>query len=166
MAGGTLEDNSELEHFIAMLRFGFAVERLFEGGHALVNRGSALASHRSEAFDSLALRMCDIRRRLEADSGFIKELTTLLDSARSPNILVKQLGMEMHPAALADTSAWDKVYRRIVYRSDPVTVHAEPAPELRVGASSACRRLGPPACAIGERRCFCRGPRTSRRRRA
>lgn len=149
-----------------MLRFGFAVESQIEGGHALANRRSAFVSHRSEAFDSLALRMCEIRRRLEADSSFIKELATLLDSARSPKILVKQLGMEMHPVALAATSAWDKVYRKIVYRSDPVSVHAEPVPELRVGppprAGASGRQPAPSASAAAS----AVEPRASRRRRA
>ena len=50
--GEVLEDHAQLELVAAKMRFGFAVERRVEGGHALVNRRSALASHRCEAFDS------------------------------------------------------------------------------------------------------------------
>ena len=107
-----------------------------------MNRRSALASHRCEAFDSLALRMGEIRRQLEADPGFIKELATLLDAARSPKLLVHQLGMDAHPSLAEVRRAWDKMYRRVVYRSDPMTVHAEPLAALQVGPL-----LQPPAAA-------------------
>ena len=100
LAGSVLEDLPELELAIANMRCGFAVERRVEGGHALVNRRSALASRRSEAFDSLALRMLEIRQRLEADPGFIKELAMALARARSPKLRVRCHGMTAHPSPL------------------------------------------------------------------
>ena len=98
----------------------------------LVNRRSALASRRSEAFGSLALRMLGIRQRLEADPGFIKELAMALARARSPKLLVRCLGMTAHPSLCEVSNSWGKIHRRVVYRADATTVHAAPCRDLLV----------------------------------
>lgn len=127
MDGTPLEDLTELELFITKLKFGFAVERRIEGGHARITRRVAVGTHRNEVLDSLAVRTPEIKAKLEKDPGFIKELASILNTIRSPKLVTRQLGMALHPALVqaGNIHAWDKLYRRVVYRSDPLTVYGD-----------------------------------------
>jgi hypothetical protein len=93
-----LELLPDLEIFIAELRFAHGFERQIEGGHAVIQRRAAGARHRGEAWDSLALRMPELKRALEVDAHFLEHLAVFLQKARNPKMLVESLGLKEHPA--------------------------------------------------------------------
>ena len=131
--GVELELLPRLSHFIAELRFGFGCERRVEGGHAFIMRRAALARNRSEAWDSLALRMKEIQDILDKKPDFMEQLASYIAMSRSPRKLVKALKLDRHPALQAAADSWDKIYRRVVYHADQYTLYRSGRPVLHIG---------------------------------
>ena len=78
------------------------------------------------------MRMGELRQRLDEDPGFIKQLASCLDQARSPKRLARCLGMAEHPALRCSKHAWAKIFREVIYHADGMTVHKAPWLELPV----------------------------------
>ena len=119
---------------LVQFRFAQVVERRVEGGHARVLRRGRISSLRSEAYDSLAIRMPEIVSRLELDPGFLEQMAEVLDHGRSPKAMVMQLGLGRHPAVLeaveAGTHQWSRVWRQVAYRGDAHTLYHTSAPAI------------------------------------
>ena len=98
IAGEELEALDSLLDFTAALRFGFSSERLVEGGHSQIHLRGASARRRTEAFDSLSLRLSEIRRAL-LRTDFMSALLECLEASRNPARLIVALGMTDHPSA-------------------------------------------------------------------
>ena len=62
--GAELLDMAALPEFIAELRFGFCSERVVEGGHATVHLAARGSRRRTEAYDSLSLRLPEVKASL------------------------------------------------------------------------------------------------------
>ena len=128
LEGSDIQEHEELQMFVARLRFGSASERGVEAGHAIVNRRASGARCRTEAFDSLSMRYPEIRANAHHDSLFLESLIASVDYCRSPCKAVEALGLSRHPSIPPKAHAWDAIYRRIVYHSDPATLYAAPLP--------------------------------------
>ena len=116
-----LLDNLEL--FFATFQFAWGTERKVEGGHAQVNMYAGGRRNRTEATDSLALRMSEIKRMLQS-----QDVTAFLECvqvARNPRKLVSQLGLARHPSCSLAKSGWDPIFRKIVYHADPLSLYSQ-----------------------------------------
>ena len=117
---------AELPHFKAFrakLRWGFSAERKGEAGHATVNLRALRGRNRTEAFDSLALRLWRLKTNFKNDPTYVATFLESLDDGRSPEKLVESLNLGGHPAAQGPKHSWDRVYRQIVYHNDVETLY-------------------------------------------
>ena len=130
--GEDLQGLTSLVSFIAQLRFGFSSERRVEGGHSRVNLRGLLARSRSEAFDSLGLRIQEIKGHMQKDKEFLPALLDCLDAARTPRRLIAELGLSSHPSCKLAVHGWDPIYRKIVYHSDPHSMYHAQRPALQL----------------------------------
>eukprot|EP00971_Amphidinium_carterae_P351729 6492256-Amphidinium_carterae.2 len=130
--GADLQELNHLYSFLARFRFAQVVERRVEGAHARVLRRGRISSLRSEAYDSLALRMNELESRLDNDVNCLTMLSGFVDEGRSPKKMLLRLGFGNHPSVLANdgASAWSNLWRKIVYRSDELTLYHTVAPTL------------------------------------
>lgn len=94
--------------FVGELKFAYAVERLVEGDHACTHRAFRHALAHSDAFDSLARRMHELRAVLSDDAGFT-DLCVIIAEARNTRNHVSLLGLEAHPALAGIGHAWDHI---------------------------------------------------------
>lgn len=133
LAGSPLMELPTFAEFVGELKFAYAVERLVEGDHARTSRAFKHAPSHSDAFDSLARRMHEIRAVLDDEAGF-KELCDLIAEARNPKHLVSLLGLEAHPALADIAHAWDPAFQKVIYRADAYSLHSMQIPKLRLGA--------------------------------
>ena len=113
------------------MKFGFSIERLVEGDHAAIHRAFAKARYHTESFDSLVRRLPEIKEVLSHDDGF-EQMCNRLHEARNPRKAVEALGLQGHPSFAQAAYQWDRELRRIVYRSDAVSLYG-PRPALEVG---------------------------------
>ena len=105
------------------MAFGFAHGRQVEGGHALVNVQSSGKRNRTEAFDSLTLRLPEIEELLASDTSFLPQLLDALEQGRSPAKALSMLSLRGHPSAALAQGNWDPIYRKIVYHADPIAMY-------------------------------------------
>ena len=125
----TREGFERLSIFIAELRFPFGSEPQVEG-HAKVHFRSSLARYRSDAFDSLALCMPELREKIRNVPSYLAKFLDCVHAARTPAKLVASLSMHMHPSCSLAKDAWGPVHRKIVYRSDPYTLYQMRTPSI------------------------------------
>ena len=111
------------------------MERRVEGAHAFLKRRAAHATRRTEAFDSLTLRLPELKEALQ-QPGFASEFVALLEQARSPHRLVQCLGMINHPTCKQVCHTWDRLYRKVVYHADMFTLYNQPLPSMDVGPAA------------------------------
>lgn len=117
-----------LDFFISSFRFAWGTERKVEGGHAQVNMYAGGRRNRTEATDSLALRLSEIKRVLVS-----ADVTSFLDCvqvARNPQKLAAKLGLARHPSCSFAKSGWDPIFRKIVYHVDPFSLYSASRPDL------------------------------------
>eukprot|EP00971_Amphidinium_carterae_P352692 6492704-Amphidinium_carterae.2 len=127
--GQELHELHSLHTYLASFYFGNASERRVEGGHALIHLRSTHARHRSEAFDSLALRLPEIRRGLSGkhkDQNMMPQLLHALQLGRTPRSMAEHLGLGRHASVSGIQTGWDREYRRVVYRADDYTLYKAP----------------------------------------
>ena len=86
--------------FVAQFKFGSCVERVVEGAHAFIHQVYLRGHARTEAYDSLELRMAQVRELIQSPKSF-GALCQCLTEARSPKRLVAALGMAEHPSLSA-----------------------------------------------------------------
>ena len=143
LEGEDLEVLSELQSFLATLRFAYGSERLVEGGHARVNMINLPRRHRTEVSDSLALRMPEIESVLTSSN--VTDFLECLHSTRNPRTLVHRLGLLQHPG-VADAAVgnnWDPAYRSVLYHGDAVSMYSRDGrPVLLQRAPEAARDRG------------------------
>ncbi|CAE7235205.1 unnamed protein product [Symbiodinium sp. CCMP2456] len=119
-----------LELFVASFRFAWGTERKVEGGHAQVHMYAAGRRNRTEATDSLALRLGEIKRVLTSEdtTSFIE----CIQVARNPQKLIARLGLSRHPACALAKHGWDRIYRKVVYHADPYSLYNRQQPVLYI----------------------------------
>ena len=110
--GEDMRNLQELFRFAAELRFGWSSERCVEGGHALIHVRGSMARRHTEAYDSLSLRLPQIKEALQNDQTFLPSLLSCLESARTPARLFARLGFSQHPSASLAKDGWDPIYRK------------------------------------------------------
>ena len=126
--GEDLKLLENLEFFTASFRFAWGTERKVEGGHAQVNMYASGRRNRTEATDSLALRLSEIKRILS--SSDVTAFLECVQVARSPQKLVSQLGLARHPSCRLAKNGWDPIYRKTVYHADPLSLYNRDPPAL------------------------------------
>ena len=126
--GEDLKLLENLEFFTASFRFAWGTERKVEGGHAQVNIYASGRRNRTEATDSLALRLSEIKRILS--SSDVTAFLECVQVARSPQKLVSQLGLARHPSCRLAKNGWDPIYRKTVYHADPLSLYNRDPPAL------------------------------------
>ena len=117
LMGDDIHEHPEFALFLGRYKFCSAAEREVEVGHAKINRRTATARNRTEAYDSLAVRMPGFRRVLDAPCG-VEAIADFLQAARSPRDACIALGFKYHPSLVSLTHPWDKMYRKTIYRAD------------------------------------------------
>ena len=113
--------------FVAQLRWAYSTERRVEGGHAAVHIQTSSARNRTEAYDSLALRLAYVRQALEDDPDSLMEC---LSHGRSPRQLAMELGFKAHPSFAMASCGWDPIIRKMVYHADAFTLYRMPLPDM------------------------------------
>ena len=126
-----LQELLHLVDFVARYRFGVCAERLVEAGHAYVHTKTGAARNRSEAYDSITVRSPDLEAAIKRGEEFLDCLML----ARSPKLLLTNLGLASHPSASLAKSGWDPIYRKIIYHSDPHSLYRAEMPPLHVSDS-------------------------------
>ena len=121
--GGDPEVHMTLRAFMGEMAFGFASERQVEGGHASVNLRASGKRNRTEAYDSLTLRMPEIEHELLTDAAFLPELIEALNGGRNPAKALAMLSLRDHPSASLAKHNWDTIHRKIVYHADPHSMY-------------------------------------------
>ena len=125
--GTALRDLPLLSDHIAELRFGFSAERLVEGGHTTVHLHAAGARNRTEANDSLCLRLPELKSSLVRDTEFFKEFVAGLHTVRTPRKVCSVLGLNNHPSFQLAKRSRGFIYRKVVNHSDPFSLfHSRP----------------------------------------
>ena len=135
--GEDLASLPNLSLFVAELRFGWSSERLVEGGHASVNLRAARSRNRTEAYDSLGLRLPELKQLLENDADALHVFLECLEQARTPKQLVETMGLKLHPSFSLGTWPWDSIFRKIIYHSDPFTLYKSARAALQTSDGSA-----------------------------
>ena len=135
-----------LTGFIGSMLFAWGTERKVEGGHAQVKMLAGSRRNRTEAADSLALRLVEIKRVLA--SSDVTAFLECAEAARNPRKLVACLGLQRHPSCRLAKSNWDPIYRKIVYHADPIALYDQNPPRLFVRVESAGHNARPVAQAL------------------
>ena len=129
----------ELVVFVAEFKWGYSSERASEGGHATVNLRAGKSRNRTEAFDSLSLRMGDIKLHVQgiicqASAGdgdcSATRFIECLQMGRSPKALLRALCLDQHPSVRLAKNGWDPIFRKILYRNDPYSLYRAPRPPV------------------------------------
>ena len=102
LAGESLDFCPNLASFTGSYRFGWSNETRCEGQHAYIGRSVSHLYNRSEAYDSLVLRLPFFRSLMQGASKQGSEevalkLTECLHTARNPKTLVATLCLQKHP---------------------------------------------------------------------
>ena len=63
---------------------------------------------------------------------FLRDMMECLSIARTPRKLIFELGFQDHPSCCHARTGWDKMYRKVVYHSDPHTLFHAPRPDVRI----------------------------------
>lgn len=131
LEGAPLDSCPRLMALVGELKFGYCVERLVEGDHARTSRAFKHAPTHSEAFDSLARRMSEIKDVLATAPGF-DAICDLITRMKNPKGAVRLLGLADHPALGANLHAWDPLFSKVVYRADPQSLHVTELPQMQI----------------------------------
>ena len=115
--GESLSDLPLMHSFVGRLRFAFSVERSVEGEHAAIHHLLRKAPHHTVAYVSLNRRLPQMKLKL-VEPSFFKGLSDVLESVRNPRLVVRELGLEGHPACAVACHPWDSVFGKVVYRSE------------------------------------------------
>ena len=137
--GKSLEELPGLELFIAQFRWGFSSARRVEIPHGQFKLEMNRSRHRTQASDSLVLRMPELRKEILAPgcSETMKKFVTILEGIRSPKACARALGLGNHPElSRAGLHAWCSIFRKVIYRSDPYTLSHAPTAGIFVAAHS------------------------------
>ena len=127
LEGTALADLPALARLTSELRFGFSAERLVEGGHAYVHKRSTAARCRTEAYDSLTLRIGEMKTMMLNNPEFVRHLMDAVSVARTPRALASTLGFRQHPSCQTAKGPWDIAFRKVVYRADVHSLFRTPA---------------------------------------
>ena len=132
--GAELVDLEHLGPFVAARKFSFTIERMVEGEHARLHHGYARARNHTESFDSLLRRLPEIKAVMMRPSG-LADLSRNMYDCRNPKKAIQHLGLESNPSLSETSHAWDKMFRKVLYRADHhslfskrATVHVGPPP--------------------------------------
>ncbi len=109
-----------------------------EGGHAQVNMYAGGRRNRTEATDSLALPLSEIKRVLV--SADVTSFLECVQVARNPQKVVAKLGLARHPSCRFAKIGWDPIFRKIVYHADPFSFYNASRPSLFAAKVSARAR--------------------------
>ena len=129
MEGTPLAELPGLHTICAELLFGWSAERLVERGHATIERKATHAPFRSEAYDSLSLRMPQLihdlnKEEAEGQATLWLRLGGALDQWRNPKQMLASLGLHRHPSIYrSHLHSWDKLYRKVLYHADPISLY-------------------------------------------
>ena len=129
--GTPADDLPLLQAYKANMLLSFSVERLVEGLHSFVHKLWAHAPRHSLAYDSVHLRLAEIKQVVAEPSG-LKELAAFLQGHRNPKRCLAALGLESHPSAQWAKSPWDPIYAKIVYHADALSVQRAPPSSVQV----------------------------------
>ena len=154
LAGESLDTCPTLAPFVGRYRFGYSNENPCEAQHAYLNRTTAYLYNRTEAYDSLVLRM-PFFRSLMQDGGLKRSseqvalgLAECLHAARNPKTLIATLGVQNHDGIQQqqeELHPWNSVYREVLYCNDEYSLHHMPSPDIEVmhggPAELPCTRL-------------------------
>ena len=130
--GALVESHRKLESYISRFRWGFSSLRRLEAGHGQIKLKTRV-SGRSETFDSLALRMPEIKQLLLEGQQALPDLIRFMSIACSPAACATALGFRDHPLVPTLHSNWSKEYRKIIYRADAYTLYHAPRLSVTVG---------------------------------
>ena len=122
LAGGSLDYCPVLEELIAQYQFGSVDETCVEATHARLERKVGNVHNRSEAYDSIVLRLDYFRQLLKRDSQCRELVNDFLRTARTPRLMLQCLGFGNHPVVqelIQDKiSGWHPDHRKVVYKAD------------------------------------------------
>ena len=109
-------------HVLSRKLFGWSSEYTDEGQHARVKRRVGNIVNRSEAYNSLVLRLpyfVNLFKRFPHYRNFVAEC---LQRARNPLTLLLRLGFEHHPCVIAGRREklhkWSRHWRQVLYHPD------------------------------------------------
>ena len=89
LEGADLPEFEALSEFVSPVKWGYAAERAVEAGHGIINLRCGNRRNRSEAFDSLFLRLPDLVSELQADvdgdGQYFNDFARILALARTPH---------------------------------------------------------------------------------
>ena len=153
LAGESLEHCPNLASFTGSYRFGYSNETPCEAQHAYIGRTVAYLYNRTEAYDSLVLRMPFFRSMMQG--GGLKRsseqvalgLAECLHASRNPKSLLTTLGLQNHHFIQQredELHPWHVTYREVLYCNDEYTLHHMPTPDIEVMRGPdrlACPRL-------------------------
>ena len=141
LAGECLDVCPSLASFVGSYRFAYSNETPCEAQHAYVNRTTAYLYNRTEAYDSLVLRI-PFFRSLMQDGGLkrnseqvVLSLVECLHTARNPKTLIATLGLQNHHSLQQrweELHPWNSLYREVLYCNDEYTLHHLPSPDIEV----------------------------------
>ena len=140
LMGDAITAVPRLDAFTARYKFGYSNEQWCEGLHAKIERGTGLATNRSEAYDSLIIRLPFFRdllrdahvQRYGMFEDTVRAVTDCLHTARNPKSLIFVLGLARHPAVIGEKHPWSFVFREVAYCNDEQTLFHMPTPKIEV----------------------------------
>ena len=154
LAGEPLRFLPRLGEFLGSYAFGYSNEQPCEGLHAQVERKTGSITNRTEAYDSLCIRVPFFRDLMLAQKqgrlGNIEDvalgLADCLHQARNPKTLITLLGFENHKSCKGDAGedlhSWDSRFRQVVYCADDYTMFHMKKPDIHFTSDAAMPELG------------------------
>ena len=131
LEGCPLADVPQYATYRGVFKFGWCGEREVEAGHALVNLRAAKSRNRTEAYDSLSIRMPTMIDGL-GNQDYLEKIINAIGEQRTPLQLCQSLHFQHHPSFKLSKGTWDTIYRKIIYHNDPYTLYRRDRPPLRV----------------------------------
>ncbi|CAJ1388602.1 unnamed protein product [Effrenium voratum] len=123
IAGRPLCELGNLAVFLGKLFFCPISERPVEGEHAQIHKRILLARNHSVQYVSLSRRIKEIQRGISKDPDLLCKLASFAESAHSPGLALKAVGLQHHPATASIQSYKDPLHAKIIYHADPATLY-------------------------------------------
>ena len=136
LAGEELQTLPELELLIGRKLFTLCVEYSLEGEHAKIERKVGNIVNRTEAYNSLVLRLPFFAKLFKRFPHVREIVSSCIEGIRNPLDLLLQLGFQNHPAVIdarqQKTHRWSRIWRQILYHADLYSLYEQVVPDIRM----------------------------------
>ena len=138
---------TELQQFIAPLRFIPISERPIEGQHAKMHRHGTGRPNHTEHYQSYFVRCSEMARAIETGGLTLENFAWYAQCARNHHKACASVGLCSHPSLALDRQGVrrnrDTMMSCVIYHADPFTLYTAAAPDVRMKPGGGAGRGNP-----------------------